>query len=129
MRSILLACCAYALATFAAACADDADRPEPTAPGTTHTARATTGPAITCAAPYPTGTPTAATVFCVDPALLERAPVVRIVDGDTIRVQVGGVEEPVRFYGIDTPERGDRCFDEATERTRQLSADEVLLRG
>jgi endonuclease YncB( thermonuclease family) len=29
---------------------------------------------------------------------------VRVVDGDTIRVLVGGVEERVRYIGIDTPE-------------------------
>ena len=32
------------------------------------------------------------------------AAVVRVVDGDTIRVMVGGVEERVRYIGIDTPE-------------------------
>jgi len=32
------------------------------------------------------------------------ARLVRVVDGDTIRVMVGGVEERVRFLGIDTPE-------------------------
>ncbi len=32
------------------------------------------------------------------------ATLVRIVDGDTIRVIVGGVEERVRYIGIDTPE-------------------------
>lgn len=32
------------------------------------------------------------------------ATLVRVVDGDTIRVMVGGVEERVRYVGIDTPE-------------------------
>jgi micrococcal nuclease len=32
------------------------------------------------------------------------ATLVRVVDGDTIRVRVGGVEERVRYIGIDTPE-------------------------
>ena len=32
------------------------------------------------------------------------ATLVRVVDGDTIRVMVGGVEERVRYIGIDTPE-------------------------
>ena len=32
------------------------------------------------------------------------ATLVRVVDGDTIRVSVGGVEERVRYIGIDTPE-------------------------
>jgi micrococcal nuclease len=30
--------------------------------------------------------------------------VVRVVDGDTIRVRIDGVEERVRYIGIDTPE-------------------------
>jgi micrococcal nuclease len=33
-----------------------------------------------------------------------RAKVVRVIDGDTIVVQVGGREEHVRLIGIDTPE-------------------------
>ena len=32
------------------------------------------------------------------------ATLVRVVDGDTIRVMVGGVEERVRYIGMDTPE-------------------------
>ena len=34
----------------------------------------------------------------------QEATLVRVVDGDTIRVIVGGVEERVRYIGIDTPE-------------------------
>jgi micrococcal nuclease len=34
----------------------------------------------------------------------ESARVVRVVDGDTLRVAVGGREESVRLLGIDTPE-------------------------
>ena len=30
----------------------------------------------------------------------------RIVDGDTMHVELDGKEEIVRFYGIDTTERG-----------------------
>ena len=52
--------------------------------------------------------------------------VVRVVDGDTIDVRVGGTEERVRLIGIDTPEtkRPDtpvECFGpEATEFTSSL---------
>src|SRR5436309_1000652 len=34
----------------------------------------------------------------------ETGRVVRVVDGDTIHVRLGGVEEKVRYIGIDTPE-------------------------
>jgi micrococcal nuclease len=34
----------------------------------------------------------------------ERAEVLRIVDGDTIEVDIDGTEEDVRYIGIDTPE-------------------------
>ena len=46
-----------------------------------------------------------------------------IVDGDTIDTSIGRV----RFFGIDTPERGDACFTEATEFTRLLVGSQVRL--
>ncbi|MCI0837946.1 MAG: thermonuclease family protein [Chloroflexi bacterium] len=46
-----------------------------------------------------------------------------IVDGDTIDTSIGRV----RFFGIDTPERGDVCFAEATEFTRLLVGSQVRL--
>ena len=53
--------------------------------------------------------------------------VVKIVDGDTIDVRSGETDLRVRFYGVDTPERGDRCFKEATDRTRVLAGKQVQL--
>jgi len=53
--------------------------------------------------------------------------VVKIVDGDTIDVRAAETELRVRLYGVDTPERGDRCFREATERTRTLAGLQVQL--
>jgi micrococcal nuclease len=38
------------------------------------------------------------------PASASVGRVVRVVDGDTIRVSIGGREERVRYIGIDTPE-------------------------
>lgn len=43
------------------------------------------------------------------------APVVRVVDGDTIKVEIEGREEYVRYIGVDTPETVDpdqpvQCF-------------------
>ena len=49
---------------------------------------------------------------------LERAITTRIIDGDTIDVTISDVEERVRFIGIDTPERGEPGFSEATEFVR-----------
>lgn len=40
--------------------------------------------------------------------------VTRVVDGDTIEVSRDGVVERVRLLGIDTPERGQCGYDEAT---------------
>jgi len=48
----------------------------------------------------------------------QRASVVRVIDGDTIVVAVDGVDERVRFVGVDTPERGEAGFDEATAFTQ-----------
>ena len=54
------------------------------------------------------------------------ATVVRVTDGDTIRVRIGGREEPVRLLGIDTPETHGRgglreCFGkEATDHLTDL---------
>lgn len=49
------------------------------------------------------------------------ATVVRVVDGDTIRVRLAtGAEEPVRYIGIDTPERGECFFEESTEANARL---------
>jgi micrococcal nuclease len=52
--------------------------------------------------------------------------VVRVVDGDTIVVRLGGVDERVRLIGIDTPESVDprtpvECFGkEASDHTTRL---------
>lgn len=55
-----------------------------------------------------------------------QAQVVRVVDGDTIVVRLGGTEEKVRLLGIDTPESVDprspvQCFGkEASAHTAAL---------
>jgi len=45
------------------------------------------------------------TAFLVSQEL--SGPVVRVLDGDTIEVELGGERERVRYIGIDTPEMGD----------------------
>ncbi len=56
--------------------------------------------------------------------------VVKVVDGDTIHVQVGAVREKVRYIGVDTPETKDprrpvQCFGQkASDFNAGLVADE-----
>ena len=60
-----------------------------------------------------------------------RGVVSTVVDGDTIDARLtGGRVERVRLIGIDTPERGDCFFAEASARTRALALGRrVVLRG
>jgi len=48
------------------------------------------------------------------------SPILRIVDGDTIRVMYEGREEPVRLLRINTPERDQPGYKESTEALRRL---------
>ena len=48
-----------------------------------------------------------------------------MIDGDTLDLANG---TRIRVFGIDTPERGERCYSEATERLRQLAGDSVRLK-
>ena len=48
----------------------------------------------------------------------------RVIDGDTIDVKLDdGEVERVRLIGIDTPERGESCFTEATDYLHELLGD------
>jgi micrococcal nuclease len=84
-------------------------------------------PSAVCRPPYPTPPYDAETVFCADPAPLEPAELVRVIDGDTIVVRLAGGEETIRVFGIDTPERGEVCFREAADRIGALASDGVRL--
>ena len=59
-------------------------------------------------------------LVCTDCQLVD---VTRVVDGDTLDTSVGRV----RFFGVDTPERGDHCFQESTNFTRIAAGDKVRL--
>ena len=59
-------------------------------------------------------------LVCTDCQLVD---VTKVVDGDTLDTSVGRV----RFFGIDTPEKGDQCFTEATNFTRIAAGDKVRL--
>ncbi|MFQ6056874.1 MAG: thermonuclease family protein [Methanosarcinales archaeon] len=43
--------------------------------------------------------------------------VVRVIDGDTIELENG---EIIRLIGIDAPEWGEYCYEEATEKLEEL---------
>jgi len=45
----------------------------------------------------------------------ETAVVTDIIDGDTINVLIDGRSYRVRYIGIDTPERDEACYSEATQ--------------
>ena len=58
---------------------------------------------------------------------LQEGKVEKIIDGDTIDVSLDGKIARIRYFGVDTPERGDKCFREATDRNTQLVGQNVLL--
>lgn len=62
-----------------------------------------------------------------DPGSLTSAALVKVIDGDTIDVKLERTIERVRYYGVDTPERGERCYEEAIARNRDLLSSEALL--
>ena len=69
----------------------------------------------------PTASPTPLPMFGEGPqGPTVAAVVVEIVDGDTIKVQIDGVVYPLRYIGIDSPERGLPHADEATAADQQL---------
>jgi micrococcal nuclease len=66
-------------------------------------------------------------LFFTDVSRLPRAEVVRVVDGDTLKILWQGRTESLRYYGVNTPEKDEACFQEATERNRQLAGASVRL--
>ena len=60
------------------------------------------------------------------PAAYELATLLRVIDGDTIDVELNGERQRVRYIGMNTPERGEHCFDEATEANIDLVAGKIV---
>lgn len=81
------------------------------------------------ATPTPTPTPTSTSppLTHPNPQSLEQATVEQVIDGDTIDVRIAGKHQRVRYYGIDAPEEGEKCYQEATERNRELVGTTVRL--
>jgi len=76
--------------------------------------------------PVPSKEPAVAPTIAACPASRLRAgdrfivPFVRVVDGDTIKVKWHDEETSVRMLGIDTPERGQPGYREATCHLRKM---------
>ena len=45
----------------------------------------------------------------------------RVIDGDTFQ----SANARIRLFGVDTPERGEPCFKEATQRFKEMAGDPV----
>jgi endonuclease YncB( thermonuclease family) len=56
----------------------------------------------------------------------ELATVVKVIDGDTIDVEIDGKVLRVRYIGVDSPERTDPCYDDATNANYDLVANQTV---
>ena len=50
----------------------------------------------------------------------EQAQVVNVIDGDTIDVQLNGQTVRIRYIGVNTPERDEVCYGDATRANADL---------
>jgi endonuclease YncB( thermonuclease family) len=57
----------------------------------------------------------------------EEAKVLRVIDGDTIDVEINGERQRVRYIGMNTPERNEACFDEATQANVELVKGKTVM--
>lgn len=57
----------------------------------------------------------------------EAAIVTWVIDGDTIDVEIDGEEFRVRYIGIDTPERDEPFYEQASAFNRDLVAGETVI--
>ena len=86
-----------------------------------------TSPTATPTPPPANAAPTPPPFVLPNPASLQQATVLKVIDGDTIDVMLDGEERRVRYYGIDAPENGKKCFEEAKARNSQLLGTTVRL--
>lgn len=66
-------------------------------------------------------------IYCAQPEILPKVPILRIIDGDTALILWEDEPTHLRYYGVNTTERGEPCFQEGTERNRALSGGAVRL--
>jgi micrococcal nuclease len=55
-----------------------------------------------------------------------QATVTRVIDGDTIDVQIDGNTERIRYIGVNTPERDESCYQSATDANSVLVAGKTV---
>lgn len=82
---------------------------------------------LEAASPTPVAGGTGGTDATPLPADAQYASVLYVIDGDTIQVSIEGVEYRVRYIGMNTPERDEPCYDDATNRNRQLVEDQIVI--
>lgn len=70
--------------------------------------------------------PTDITTAPVAPAEGEIGQVTRVVDGDTIDVLIDGKNTRIRYLQMNTPERNEPCYREATARNAELVAGKTV---
>lgn len=56
----------------------------------------------------------------------ETGRVTRVIDGDTIEVDINGQIYDIRYIGMNTPERDESCYRDATEANRDLVEGETV---
>lgn len=83
--------------------------------------------AAACQAPAPGPAPASAPAATANAAPGEPADVMRIVDGDTLVVSLGGAEQTVRLIGVDAPEAGECSAGRAAERLAELAPGRVRM--
>lgn len=105
--------------TSTATPAEPVSPPVPAAPAIATPALPTKAPS-----PTPTDLPPVTRGLASEWELL--AKVVRVIDGDTIEVDAGGELWPVRYIGVDAPETGRPCAEEATQANAALVAGQVV---
>ena len=56
----------------------------------------------------------------------ESARVTSVIDGDTIDVRIGEIGYRVRYIGVNTPERDETCYSEASDANAALVSGQTL---
>ncbi|MDP7415629.1 MAG: thermonuclease family protein, partial [Dehalococcoidales bacterium] len=81
---------------------------------------------VTVPTPSPAPAPETTTTPIVPSPQVTEVTVVRVIDGDTIEVDIGGKLYKVRYIGVDTPEVGQPGGTEATSVNTELVTSRVV---